>query len=538
MAIYTLDDASRFRAFGSICKTGADTIQYFYRDSVTEVETGTLKRRSFTISTQSLGTSTDVFTNGSDDVGGAFCTILGTKVFCFTTKRTVPYGLQALGWLESADLALSSWGSFNAISTSIGANEICDPHGRIFENSAGTLYQPYYRYVNNELVSDFTEVDPNSHLTVSGNVITASAVDFDERVYLYKDYGADYWNALDLEFWCRIDSSSEVNAYGGVALTESVVGSSDQFGSYDIYVFPNKVSSSVYGIYFYRGLGSPYTSQAIDADTWYRVKITRAQNADTVYFSVWNAAGAQVGSTKSLTGYGTHKYRYLYNFCNYYTGATGSDFDGTIGGIKNNLASYTHKVGLLESTDAGVNWSVGPEIYSGTTKYTEPAVAHIGAGNLVCLCRADPTGACRQFTSDDDGATWSAASTTNVGNSDETVIPHLYFDSQNSRLLAAIKRRNPTFANSKMLLYDADPDTVFNSATAWPLPLLIPDDVSSTAGGYPWIESDDPGDNWISWYDQVVATRTISYITQYVPLYASGGGGLLTHPGMSGGMRG
>jgi hypothetical protein len=177
----------------------------------------------------------------------------------------------------------------------------------------------------------YTEVDPNGKLTVAAAKATGVDADRDEDVYLYKDFGANYFDALNINFEIFIASTSGAYALCGMAVA-NVVGTASSMGATDVGLFALKVSAAYYDLRFYR-----YTVASdvfvCSADTIYYCTLKRSAGSDTITCEIYSdAARTTLLDTLSLAGYGTAtKWRYLYGFVNWHDhAATATDFDGYV----------------------------------------------------------------------------------------------------------------------------------------------------------------------------------------------------------------
>lgn len=148
-----LFDTTTYDGFGSMYKTGDDTILYFYREATnhTGLARGAIKRREYTISTDTWGSATTIYTsdNASIDAGSAYGGIINNNIYLFIQKhdldRSDPNYWQRWGYIKSTDLTGTAWGAYQTIGTQ-------DPGtiggiGRLVEitDQPGTYLIPYYQ---------------------------------------------------------------------------------------------------------------------------------------------------------------------------------------------------------------------------------------------------------------------------------------------------------------------------------------------------------------------------------------------------------
>lgn len=179
--------------------------------------------------------------------------------------------------------------------------------------------------------STYTEVDPNSKIAVGTRRVTAADVDRDEDVYLYKDFGADYFDGLALSFTLLVNATSTPAggsaAAGGIALSNTIDDLSGH-GTTDINVVIAEETSG-FKIFLERGPGTAVDSYLGSADTVYYCTLTRAAGNDTATLRIYSdSARTILLDTLTVSGYGASKWRYCYAFVNWNNGQAGADFDG------------------------------------------------------------------------------------------------------------------------------------------------------------------------------------------------------------------
>ena len=188
----------------------------------------------------------------------------------------------------------------------------------------------------------FTEADTNNKLTVTATTATGVDVDRDEDVLLYYDYGADYFDALDINFTIHIADSSILDAFGGMAISNTVNADWSGFAASDITFASQEVAGVVYRLSLKRGFGADEDNYVCSADTDYYVTLSRVAGGDTVTADIYDdVARTNKVDTLTLDGYGATKYRYLYGFVNLNVGAGGKDWDGYVKDLSYPTVSVT-----------------------------------------------------------------------------------------------------------------------------------------------------------------------------------------------------
>ena len=119
----------------------------------------------------------------------------------------------------------------------------------------------------------YTEVDPNSHLTVTANRITSSSLTQNETAYVYKDKGVDYYNgALEFGLTVEVDNRTIIDGSGGplefFALTNDLndIWTLQSTGKSLIYIFT--VGSSFYASVRHNGTLVGEAIANIPSFTW------------------------------------------------------------------------------------------------------------------------------------------------------------------------------------------------------------------------------------------------------------------------------
>lgn len=179
----------------------------------------------------------------------------------------------------------------------------------------------------------YTEVDPNTKLTVTSNKASGVNVDKDENVYLYYDKGVDIYNKIDIDFEAYIDSGSLGGAIAGMGMSVTAISTTQNFGNSDISVLQRETGAGAHRIALRRGnniANDEFTTGA--ADTLYYCTLLRTKDSNTVTLKIYSDSNrTSLLDTLSVSGFGTStKYRYLYGFVNKNEPASGDDFDGYI----------------------------------------------------------------------------------------------------------------------------------------------------------------------------------------------------------------
>ena len=197
-----------------------------------------------------------------------------------------------------------------------------------------------------DLENDYTEVDTAGYLTLATTKATALNLS-STAAYVYKDFDADHFDALDIDFEIYSNSNSLAYHYWGIGLSD-VVGTVENWGSTDPSVFIDWRRADTVWIWLVRGV--PFTTfdywnGAID-DTPYYCTMSREAGNDTIYLHIFDDSGrANEVDTLEVSGYSTDKWQYFYGFAENNVTYT-ADSDG-----------YVDKIDLNEAV-AGTNFQI------------------------------------------------------------------------------------------------------------------------------------------------------------------------------------
>ena len=225
---------------------------------------------------------------------------------------------------------------------------------------------------------NFTEVDANAKLTVTSTKALAADADGDEDVYLYKDYGASYFNALDVDVELYIASTSEVASCAGMAITNTV-GSITDFAATDISVCIRRIGGGDYNIQLVRGNDVATDAYTCSADTLYYCTLTRAAANDVCTVTIYSdAARSTLLDTLSVNSFNTAtRYQYVYGFAGFDGAGGGSNFDGYVQNLRlfgkaGYMADYDNQLYFITTDGQYVSYSTAKDIddYSGYFELT------------------------------------------------------------------------------------------------------------------------------------------------------------------------
>ncbi len=205
-----------------------------------------------------------------------------------------------------------------------------------------------------ENFTTYTENDASGKLTVTSTKANVSNATAYEVVNLYKDFGADYFNAVDADFEGYMTPSSGTNnANFGVIFTSTASPNSltiQQIGSTDIAGTMYK-NGSTYEVILFRSTGVIDRGTVSSAKLYY-LTLSRAAGSDTVNLYIYSNSGrTTLVDTLTCTGVGTGtKWRYAYGFANRKFDEANGQVYGYIQNLDLNLApasTFTPKISFI-----------------------------------------------------------------------------------------------------------------------------------------------------------------------------------------------
>lgn len=198
-----------------------------------------------------------------------------------------------------------------------------------------------------ENLTTYTENDPNSKWTVDSTKAEGSNVSGgDGTSNLYKSFGADHFDALNLKFTAYLSSSAAASATNGPCF--ATPANPDTFkraslGTTEPWVFIAHTALPNDRIRFWAGDGSAGTDEYVCSNnTPYYLLMERAAGNDTITVKIYSdSARTNLLDTLSVSGFGTTKWRYLYGWISHPDGDPAEDWYG-----------YYENFDLQESTSA------------------------------------------------------------------------------------------------------------------------------------------------------------------------------------------
>jgi len=165
-----------------------------------------------------------------------------------------------------------------------------------------------------DFVNDCTEIDPDSEIDVTTNLISTNATDYDAGAYVYYDGGASHFGTtLTHQFEFTINNFENVGLNSCYALSNS---NSASFGSKDIFVSCDG-GGSTYVILIFLWDWSDYdVSAELDIGTKYFITVERNATPNTILTIRTGSHTGSVVDTLTITDDGS-SFRYLYPFAEY-----------------------------------------------------------------------------------------------------------------------------------------------------------------------------------------------------------------------------
>ena len=167
-----------------------------------------------------------------------------------------------------------------------------------------------------EDLSTYTEVDPNSHISATSSRMTGTTINRNETAYAYYDKGADYFDALDIDFDIFISNLDQNDVLGvlGITNTLSHLGG---LGKSDIRVV-------FYGSGAFKTLNlnaNTGDTMNISLNTTYYCTLERVAGNATVNLKVYSDSGrANLLDTLTVSlETASTKHRYIFGISSQYT---------------------------------------------------------------------------------------------------------------------------------------------------------------------------------------------------------------------------
>lgn len=184
---------------------------------------------------------------------------------------------------------------------------------------------------NEKFLTDYIEVDLSGLLTVTDPKIDAAHVHLNSDCRVYKDFGANYFDALSVSWEAQVSSSSEQDGTGMMAGFANTLSNWYSFATTDLaHLIAKGVLSTNDYIVMQRGRNQKTdTYSSLNDNTTYYMFTARVAGNNTVTTEIYSdAAMATHLDTLSVDGFGVVKWQYAYGFNNHGYPAAGGAFYG------------------------------------------------------------------------------------------------------------------------------------------------------------------------------------------------------------------
>lgn len=191
-----------------------------------------------------------------------------------------------------------------------------------------------------EDLTTYTEQDTGTNLTVTATKVNVVGIDGFDDAYLYKDYTADFFNAIDALF------ETLCSNVGTNFPTEGGCGFSNVAGAYRATIgstapWASWTTSATFSLV--RGSYAARDDYAASLSTIYYCRMERAAGSDTITLKIYSDSGrTTLLDTLSIAGLGTAtKYRYAYAFVHHASDESNTEFTGYLENIDLGIAPAT-----------------------------------------------------------------------------------------------------------------------------------------------------------------------------------------------------
>lgn len=183
---------------------------------------------------------------------------------------------------------------------------------------------------SNEDLTTYTEVDASAVLAVTASRVTGAAMDRDLDAYLYYDFGAGHFNALDLDFTGYFGSTSPNLGAAYMGFVQSAVNDFSGWSANDAVFAMENDSGGILNMTLRDNGGATDFNATLSDDTPYYFSFLRSASSDTITMEIYSdAARTSLIDTLTVAGVGTGTtYRYLYAIASNNTATGGRDFNG------------------------------------------------------------------------------------------------------------------------------------------------------------------------------------------------------------------
>lgn len=145
LASSRLLNTTTYDAFGVLIKTGADTLLYYYRQGASHFGAdGVLRRMVYTISTNTWGSPSTVYSHGSQGVSGVAGGVINGNVMLFFVLTNSAGDMQSIGSITSTD-GLTGSTFATRVAWSAGDTRY-EGYGKLIDCENGVYLQSWYSH--------------------------------------------------------------------------------------------------------------------------------------------------------------------------------------------------------------------------------------------------------------------------------------------------------------------------------------------------------------------------------------------------------
>jgi len=204
-----------------------------------------------------------------------------------------------------------------------------------------------------EFFDDFEGIEETSG---SDYKVIVTSITRDEDAYIYKDFGSDHFDALDIDFEAKMTSGS--SGICGIMALANAIDDLAYLSSPAVNVIFHE-SGGVYKIWLNRGPQDAYDYYECSLDTTYYMTLNRTAGSDTIELKIYSdSARTNLLDTLSVSGFGSAKYRYLYAVDSWDTDQADRILSCDTGNISIDGGSY-EDLTEYSKTDPNSRFSVG-----------------------------------------------------------------------------------------------------------------------------------------------------------------------------------
>ena len=210
----------------------------------------------------------------------------------------------------------------------------------------------------------YTETDPGADVTVTSSRITIASGTDNDTYNVFKDKGAGYFDALDIDFAMRVTTGVTTDAIVGIAIINTATPTTENMAGT---LTSSDISANMYwyngtNIFLSRGNFAGITDSVagLSIDTTYYCTLVRTAGSDTVTLEIYSDSGrTSLVDTLSVSGFGTTTWQYVYGLMT----AEFNESNVLNGYVENMTINVVAGAALTRSPSGGVAYSAGVQMY-------------------------------------------------------------------------------------------------------------------------------------------------------------------------------